>query len=96
MPKVSFGERRAWNTFYTAKGQLRVVDDVGKRYWKRERGRGEMKKEWQCTGGRRGDQRKRFIYPAVYKRDTTQGLIVTEISKPVVCWVGWEVAASAV
>ena len=30
------------------------------------------------------------------KQPQRWGLIVTEISKPVVCWVGWEVAAAAV
>ena len=30
------------------------------------------------------------------KKTQHKGLIVTEISKPVVCWVGWEIAAAAV
>lgn len=47
------------------------------------------------TVQRREDQRKRLIYPAVCKTDATQGLIVTEISKPAVCWVVCEVAAAA-
>lgn len=42
------------------------------------------------------DQRKGFIYSAAHKVDATRGPIVTEISKAVVCWVGWEVAAAAV
>lgn len=42
------------------------------------------------------EKEKRYIYSAAYKADATRGLIVTEISKPVVCWVGWEVAAAAV
>lgn len=51
---------------------------------------------WRGNEERREDQRRRVIYPAVHKTDTTQGLIVTEISKQVVCRVGWEVAAAAV
>lgn len=50
----------------------------------------------QIDEERRKEERKSFIYPAVYKTDTTRGLIVTEISKAAVCWVGWEVAAAAV
>ena len=50
----------------------------------------------RVIGGNEEDQRKRLIYTAVNKTDPSQGLIVTEISKPVVCWVGWEVASAAV
>lgn len=53
-------------------------------------------KWWWGSEGREKNQRKRFIYLAVYKTDATWGLIVTEISKLVVCWVGWKVAAAAV
>lgn len=51
---------------------------------------------WVMGTAVRCPKRKIFIYPAVYKTDTTHWLIVTEISKPAVCWVGWEVAAAAV
>lgn len=42
------------------------------------------------------DQRNSLVSPAVNKTVTTQGLIVTEISKPVVCSGGREVAAAPV
>lgn len=65
-------------------GRLREVGGDGGEKW------------WWGSEGREKNQRKRFIYLAVYKTDATWGLIVTEISKLVVCWVGWKVAAAAV
>lgn len=45
---------------------------------------------------RREARGKRFIYSPAYIADIWRGLIVTEISKPIIFWVDWEVADTLV